>query len=70
MQIIDVGVYTVEVRDSKNYHSTVTRQHGKWYCLRCSRYHCEHAFFVGTNNPTLVEIPLSEEEVTSIIDTD
>ena len=70
MQIIDVGVYTVEVRDGEGYHSTVSPKDDKWYCLRCSRYRCDHALFVAQENPTLVQVPLSEEEMALIIDAD
>ena len=70
MQIIDIGVYTVEVRDDRNFSSTVTPQNNKWYCLRCSRYRCDHALFVTQQNPTLIEVPLSQEEMASIIDAD
>ena len=75
MEIIDIGVYTVEVIDERGYHSTVSpcgsNAHGdKWYCLRCSRYRCEHALFVQTENPTLVTIPLDKEQIALIIDGD
>lgn len=70
MEIIDIGVFTIEVRDSKGYHSTVSQMEGRWYCLRCSRYRCEHALFVKQENPAFIDVPLSQEEIALIVDAD
>ncbi len=69
MEIVDIGVNTIEVKDEKDRHSSVSTQNGKWYCLRCSRFRCEHALFVARENPKLVEVLYSQEEMASIIDT-
>jgi hypothetical protein len=70
MKIIEMSYSTVEIEDKNRNRSTVFQQgDGKWKCLRCNRYRCEHAKFVQQENPTLPEMPLlSEEEIADLID--
>jgi hypothetical protein len=65
MKIIEVRPSVAIVEDEQRHHSTVFRQgDGKWKCLRCDRYRCDHAKFVQQQNPTLPELPpLSLEDI-------
>ena len=70
MKIITTRYSTVEIEDEKKYRSTVFKQgDGKWKCLRCNRYRCDHAKFVQQENPTLPELsPLNNEDLADLID--
>jgi len=70
MRIIKTGYSAVEIEDERGYRSTVFKQgDGKWKCLRCQRYRCEHAKFVQQQNPMLPELPpLSDEDIADLID--
>jgi hypothetical protein len=72
MEIIQVSFAMVEIKDETGYRSLVFLQgDGKWKCLRCNRFTCEHVKFVAEQNPTLPEpVELSREEINQIIDDD
>lgn len=70
MKINHVDWCIVEIEDEKGYHSSVFLQgDGKWKCLRCQRYRCEHVWFVIQENPQLPPRPeLTAEELALIFD--
>lgn len=58
MKIIEVTSSTAVLEDGGGYRSDVFLQgDGKWKCLRCQRYRCEHALFVKQENPALKPAP-------------
>jgi len=69
MKIIEVRYSAVEIEDEHGYRSDVFKQgDGKWKCLRCQRYRCEHARWVAQQNPILPELPpLSAEDIDDIL---
>ena len=70
MKIVATRYSVVEIEDENRNRSTVFLQgNGKWKCLRCQRYRCEHAKWVAQQNPALPELPpLSNEEIADLID--
>jgi hypothetical protein len=70
VKIIATRYSAVEIEDEHRNRSTVFLQdNGKWKCLRCQRYRCEHAKWVAQKNPTLPEPPkLSVEDLADLID--
>jgi hypothetical protein len=70
MKIIATRYSAVEIEDEQRHRSTVFRSDdGRWKCLRCQRYRCEHALFVKQQNPILPELPpLSDDDIADLID--
>ncbi len=63
MKIIEKRYAAVEMEDDHRYRSTVVKQSdGRWKCLRCQRYRCEHALFVKRENPRLPALPPASDE--------
>jgi hypothetical protein len=67
MRITETTYCEVTLEDENRYISHVFLQgDGKWKCLRCQRYRCEHARFVQQANPTLPPAPImsvSDDEI-------
>jgi len=68
-KVIGKSFSTVEIEDSKGYRSSVFLQgDGKWKCLRCDRYRCEHAKWVAAQK---IEVagppPLSQSDIEDIL---
>lgn len=70
MRIISKSHSTSTVEDEQRNRSTVFRgDDGKWKCLRCQRYRCEHVLYVKRANPELPEPPtLDIEDYADLID--
>lgn len=62
MKIIETRYSEVKIEDENRNTSLVFRQgDGKWKCLRCNRYRCDHAKWVQAQNVVLPEKPPSTQ---------
>ena len=69
MKIIEMHWNTVTVVDEQRFRSSVFLQgDGKWKCLRCQRYRCEHAKWVISQKIVPPGIPPSTpDEIDDIL---
>ncbi len=69
MRVIDMHWTTVTVEDEQRNRSSVFQQgDGKWKCLRCQRYRCEHAKWVTEQKIVPPGIPPSTpDEIDDIL---
>jgi hypothetical protein len=70
MKLLKTDQTSVEIEDDARNRATVFRgDDGRWKCLRCQRYRCEHALFVNQANPVLPPAPtLTPEDLADLID--
>jgi len=67
--VIGKSFSTVEIEDALGYRSHVfLGSDGKWKCLRCDRYRCEHAKWVAAQKIEVAGPPeLSQNDIDDIL---